>query len=143
MIKQGILAMQSQVETVGKELFKKAIESIAKKTKRAITLKKVVAVVKILAFTALIIGVAALSIAATVLTGGAAAPLILGAIVTGLGPPRKSTTPPTRLGRYAAKLPPRSLRRSTPTKKLLPTRTRSSWTRRFATLVRKNASSAS
>ncbi len=77
MIKQGILAMQSQVETVGKELFKKAIESIAKKTKRAITLKKVVAVVKILAFTALIIGVAALSIAATVLTGGAAAPLIL------------------------------------------------------------------
>jgi len=89
MIKQGILVMQSQVEAAGKEMFKKAIESIAKKAKRAITIKKVVAVLKIVAFVGIIIAVAALSIAATVVTGGAAAPLILGAIMTGLGAAKK------------------------------------------------------
>ena len=34
MIKQGIQAMQSQVETVGKDLFKKAIESIGRPVPR-------------------------------------------------------------------------------------------------------------
>jgi hypothetical protein len=89
LLKQGIQTMLDQVESAAKEIFKKAIDAIAKKMKRAINLKKVVAVCKIIGFTALIIAAAALSIAASVLTMGAAAPLILGAIVTGVTSAKK------------------------------------------------------
>jgi phosphate uptake regulator len=89
LLKQGIQTMLDQVEVVAKDMFKKAIETIAKKMKRAINLKKLIAVGKIIAFTGLIIVAAALAIAVTVLSHGAAAPLILGAIVTGVGAAKK------------------------------------------------------
>jgi hypothetical protein len=90
MLKKGIEAMQSQVDGVAQEVYKKAVDKVAKKFKKAIRAEKVKAAIKIAIFVGIILTAAAVSIAATVLTGGAAAPLIIAAIITGLGALKKS-----------------------------------------------------
>src|SRR5689334_18707042 len=90
MLKKGIEAMQSQVAAVAQDLYKKAVAKIAGKYKKALRNAKIKAVIKIVVFVGIILTAAAVSIAATVLTGGAAAPIIIGAIITGLGALKKS-----------------------------------------------------
>ena len=80
LLQQGIDTMLSQVKTTANDMVKKAIEAVNKKLKRKILLKKVAAVAKIIVYSGIILAAAALSIAATVLTAGAAAPLIVGVI---------------------------------------------------------------
>ena len=84
MLKKGIEAMLSQVDATSDAMAKKAIEAVNKKLKRKIFIKKVWAVAKIVVFSGIILAAAALSITATVLTGGAGAPLIVGALIVGL-----------------------------------------------------------
>ena len=80
LLKQGIDTMLAQVDGTANAMVKKAIETVNKKLKRKIILKKVAAVAKILVYTGIIIAATALAITATVLTAGAAAPLIIGVI---------------------------------------------------------------
>ncbi len=58
-------------------------EAVAKVVNKSTTMAKIVAIVKIVAFAAVAIASAAMAIAASIASGGAAAVLILGAIVTG------------------------------------------------------------
>src|SRR5882724_8807773 len=71
MLKKGIEAMQSQIGAVAEDIYKKAVAEIAAKYKKAIRNQKIVAAIKIAVFVGIILTAAAVTIAATVLTGGA------------------------------------------------------------------------
>lgn len=89
MLKKGVEALETQVQKLAETVYKKAIDEINKKAKNKILVAKVKAGLKIALFVGIIVLAAAASIAATVLSGGVAAIVIIGAIGTGLGAAKK------------------------------------------------------
>lgn len=85
LIKQGLKSFQQEVQALATTCMEQVYDYVEKKIKKKMTRKKIKAGLKITALVLITLAVAAASIAATVLTGGAAAPIIAAAIATGIG----------------------------------------------------------
>jgi hypothetical protein len=83
MLEKAFITFQDEIEALCAACYKEAFEKSLKEMKQKLVKAKAKAVAKIVIVSLLILTAAALAIAASVASGGAAAPLILGAIVTG------------------------------------------------------------
>ncbi len=83
MLKQGFDAWQNEIATLCDQCVTSAFEESIKAMKLKLTKAKIKSIAKIVLIGGLILTAAALAIAASVVTGGALAPLILAAIGTG------------------------------------------------------------
>ena len=86
LIQQGIdVWRQVEVPRLAAECLENVYKAVESKLKKKLQRKQVKTVLKIVALVLITLAVAAVSIAATVLTGGALAPLVAAAVVTGVG----------------------------------------------------------
>ena len=97
LLKQAFTVWQQQVEKLCDDCVQKAFEESIKVMKMKLVKAKLKSICKIVVISLLILTAAGLAIAATVVTGGALAPIVIGAIVTGLGAPLQSL-PTSRQG---------------------------------------------
>jgi len=85
LLKQAFTVWQQQVEKLCDDCVQKAFEESIKVMKMKLVKAKLKSICKIVVISLLILTAAGLAIAATVVTGRALAPIVIGAIVTGLG----------------------------------------------------------
>lgn len=84
MLKQAFDVFQLEIAKLAQKWFDAAVEKSYQVMKMKIVKARAKAIAKIVVIVLLTLTVAALSIAATVATGGAAAPLVIGALVVGI-----------------------------------------------------------
>lgn len=85
-IEQGLkIWREVEIVRLAERCIEKVYDAVEKALKKAVTRKKVKTVLKIVVLVLITLAVAAVSIAATVLTGGALAGVVLAAIGTGVG----------------------------------------------------------
>jgi hypothetical protein len=86
LIQQGVdVWRQVEIPRLAEECISKVYDFIEKKLKKKMNREKAKTVLKIIALVLIVLAVGAAAIAATVLTGGALAPIVLAAIGTGIG----------------------------------------------------------
>lgn len=83
LLEQAFAVFEQQIRELAQECYEAALEKAYKEMKMRLVKARAKAAAKIVVISLLILTAAGLAIAASVVTGGAAAPVIIGAIVTG------------------------------------------------------------